>query len=221
MVSNLIVDLNLLGKTVLLVGGGKEAELKVRNLVDECGKLIVVSGNYSEPLKKLAEKKKARLYQADVSSYSDLIGRFKPDIIMATTDDRALNARLVKEAKKRKILSYSVDDPSINDFNMPAIARKGDLRIAFYTGGRSPLVSSILRKRVEELVTKTDLEQIKLQEYARQVAKKKIPDGEMRRRVLYSIARNPRIKKLLASGMIEEARAVAVGLVEKQGGKPG
>ncbi len=216
MISKLIVDLNLAGKTVLLVGGGKEAELKIRNLVDECGKLIIVSRSFSQALRRLANQKKAQLYEADVSARSDLIRRFKPDIIMATTADSALNALLVKEAKKMRILSYSVDDPLISDFSMPAIARKGDLRIAFYTGGKAPLVSSILRKRVERLVTKRDLEQIKLQEYARGIAKKKIPESKMRRRVLYSIIRSAKIKKLVDSDMIEEARAEAARLVEKR-----
>jgi precorrin-2 dehydrogenase/sirohydrochlorin ferrochelatase len=204
-ISRLIVDLNLSGKTVLLVGGGKEAELKVRNLVDECGKLIIVSRSISQALTRLSKRKKARLHKVDVSATRpDLVRRFKPDIIMAVTDDPALNALLVKEAKKIGILSYSVDDPSISDFSMPAIARRGDLRIAFYTGGKSPLVSSILRKRVERLITKRDLEQIKLQEYARGIAKKRIADGRTRRRVLYSLVRSKRIKELLDSGMIGE-----------------
>jgi len=213
------VELNLAGKTVLLVGGGKEAELKARNLVDGCGRLIIVSGSFSQALRRLAKKRKAQLY-VDVSTRSDLIRRFKPDIVMAVTDDPAVNARLVKEAKKMRILSYAVDDPSISDFRMPAIARKGDLRIAFYTGGKSPLVSSILRKRIERLITERDIEQIKLQEYARGIAKKRIPDGKTRRRVLYSLIRSPRIEKLLDSGMIGEAKAEAARLVEKRSGKP-
>jgi len=218
----LIIDLNLRGKTVLLVGGGQEAERKIRNLTDECATLIVVSRTLSESVKRLKRKSKnLRLYELEAQPGSGLVCRFRPDVLMAATDDRELNASLVREAREMRILSYAADDPSISDFKALAIARKGDLRIAFYTGGKSPAVSSMLRKRVERLVTKRDLRQIRLQEFARSIAKRKIPDSETRKRVLYSIMGSRRVRRLLDSERIEDARAIAVGLIERHGRKSG
>lgn len=213
----MIVDLNLQGKTVLVIGGGREAERKIRNLLDECGTLIIASKTFSDGIRKLVGKKRVRLCRVNAEGAPNLIQRFRPAVLFATTDDRELNASLVLHGRRKGILSYCVDDPSSSDFNMPAITRKGGLVIAFYTGGKSPLVSSILRKRVERLVTKRDLEEIKLQDFMRRVAKREIPDAERRRRALYCIATSPGINSLLDSGKIKDARRAAIGLINGYG----
>jgi len=54
-----------------------------------------------------------------------------------------------EEARRRKILCNSVDDPPHCDFFYPAIVRRGDLQIAISTNGKSPALAQRLRQRLE------------------------------------------------------------------------
>ena len=87
----------------------------------------------------------------------------KPDIFLAVTNNSELNLELVKAAKIYGCMVYSVDNPALSDFILPAVAKVGDVKIAVSTGGKSPAMARVLRERIEKLVTPEDLLEIELQ----------------------------------------------------------
>lgn len=214
---DMLIDFKLTGKTVLIFGGGKTGEKKAKKFSQANSTVIVVSKDFTDGLKRLSQQGKLKLVEAkleiDSPSTASLIS--KSDLVIAATNDLTLNENFVNEARKRGILVCAVDMPSINDFNIPAIAHIGEIRIAISTGGKSPAMARILRKRVEEIITKEDVLQVELQHYARNLVKSHIPDEKARRDVLYKIIQNSSIKQLLKEGNLKEAEALAKQIVEK------
>ena len=58
---------------------------------------------------------------------------------------------------------YSVDNPALSDFILPAVAQVGDVKIAVSTSGKSPAMAKVLRERIEKMITPEDLLEIQLQ----------------------------------------------------------
>ena len=214
---DMLIDLKLAGKTVLIFGGGKIGEKKARKFLQANSMVVVVSKSFTDDLKRLGQQGKLKLVEAEVKvdspSITSLIS--KSDLVIAATDNPKLNEDIVKEARKRGVLVCAVDMPSINDFYLPAIAQIGEIQIAVSTGGKSPAMARILRKRVEELITKEDALQVELQHYARKLAKSHIPDEKARKSALYQIIQNSDVKRLLKEDNLKEAEALAKQIIEK------
>ena len=105
------------------------------------------------------------------------ISEIKPDIIITTTDNKNLNQKIIKTAKKRKIIVYSSDNPNGSDFsNLSVIDFDKTIQIAIFTGGQSPAMAKKIRIKTEKIlkkiITNQDINQIKVQNFARILGKK-------------------------------------------------
>ncbi len=69
---------------------------------------------------------------------------------------------------------YSVDNPALSDFILPAVAHIGDVKIAVSTSGKSPAMAKALRERIEKLIQPEDLLEIELQSHLRSILKEQI-----------------------------------------------
>ncbi len=68
------------------------------------------------------------------------------DIVMAATADNNLNEYIRNAAHKRKLLINVADKPELCDFYLGSIVKKGDLKIAISTNGKSPTVAKRLKE---------------------------------------------------------------------------
>ena len=89
---------------------------------------------------------------------------------------------------------------------MPVISRVGEFHIAISTGGKSPAMSSLLRRRIEGIISEEDILMVRLQSNARKLAKAHIPNQRLRKRALCTIMGDRRIKRLLKTGKYQEAK---------------
>jgi precorrin-2 dehydrogenase/sirohydrochlorin ferrochelatase len=214
---SLLIDLKVAGKTVLIVGGGNVGERKARKFLETNSKVTVVSKGFTDGLRQLGQRGKVKLIEVDIKAKSSsLIGSLisNSEVVIAATNDQKLNEEIAIEARKRKIIVCVVDKPSISDFYLPAITRFGKIRIAISTGGRSPAIARILRKRLEKVITRKDILQVELQHYARKLAKAHMLDKKTRRSLFYQIIHNSEIKRLLEEGNFEEAKDLAKQILE-------
>jgi len=213
----LLVDLNFNGKYIVIVGGGSESYRKTRSFVEAGSKILVVSKTFSRGIKELHAMGKLELLQAEVKDSEAFVKNLKPkpDLLVAVTNDQKLNAQLIKHAKSSGCMVYSIDNPAVSDFILPALAKVGEVRIAISTAGKSPAMARVLRQRIEKMVTQEDLLQIKLQTYARAVLKKRIVDQKFRKQILYKMLKNEEIKRFLKEGNFGEAQEIAVKILEK------
>jgi len=214
----LLIDLKLDGKTIMVVGGGAEGYRKIQSFVD-CGAAIwVVSREFSSGIQNLAEAKKVALVKTEIQDSKAFVDslRPKPDILLAVTDNSKLNLELVKAAKSLGCMVYSVDNPVVSDFMLPAVARVGEVKIAISTSGKSPTVAKVLRERIERMITPLDLLEIQLQSYVRGVLKERVSDPKARAKLSYEILNNDKIKQVLKRGKLCEAQEIAMKIIEKK-----
>ena len=139
------VCLKIAGRQCLVIGGGRVGERKVKGLLAHGALVRVISPELSEPLSALLRAGTidwlARLYQE-----GDLAGAF---LVIAATDDPAVQERVHAEAEARNILLNVADVPKWCNFILPATARRGDLAISVSTAGKSPALASTLRQALE------------------------------------------------------------------------
>jgi precorrin-2 dehydrogenase / sirohydrochlorin ferrochelatase len=214
----LFIDLKLDGKTVIVVGGGLEGYRKTQNFVDSGAKIWVISKQFSTGIQKLNEAKKVALIKTEIQDAKAFVDSLnpKPDVLLAVTDNPKLNSELVRAAKSLGCMVYSVDNPVLSDFILPAVAKVGDVKIAVSTSGKSPAMARALRERIEKMITPEDLLEIQLQSYVRPILKVKVPDPKVRRKMLYEILNNDKIKQVLKEGKLCEAQEIAMKLVHKK-----
>jgi precorrin-2 dehydrogenase / sirohydrochlorin ferrochelatase len=214
----LLIDLKLGGKTVIVVGGGEEAYRKTQSFLDSGATIWVISKAFSAGIEKLSKEKKIILLKTEIkdgTSFIDCLNP-KPDVLLAATNDSKLNTKLVEAAKAWGCMVYSVDNPVLSDFILPAIAKIGDVKVAVSTGGKSPAMAHVLRERIEKIVTPEDLLEIELQAHIRGTLKTTVPDSKERSKLLYEILNNDNIKQALKQGKVQEAEKMALKLLEEK-----
>lgn len=213
----MIVDLNLQGKDIVVIGGGNEAQKRINSLLNQDCKITVVSDSVNSQIKSLASKKKLTLEKNKIQD-TKFLSKFKPDVIITTTNDSKVNSNIIKFAKKRKILIYSSDNPEESDFSNPAIIDfEKIIQIAIFTGGRSPAMSKKLKAKSEEifkkLITKEDISQIKIQKIARKLAKDQIPTQSERKEYIHTILADKDIDQLIKDGKLKKAEKRAITIL--------
>lgn len=69
------------------------------------------------------------------------------DLVIAATNNNVLNEEIKHDAHALKLLVNVADKPALCDFYLGSIVKKGDLKIAISTNGKSPTIA----KRLKEL----------------------------------------------------------------------
>jgi precorrin-2 dehydrogenase / sirohydrochlorin ferrochelatase len=216
----LIVDLNLDGKCVIVVGGGTEGVRKVRGLLGQNCKITVISNRLNRYLLNLSKGHKIQVVKAQLKD-ADILGNYKnPFLILAATNNKLLNRRIVDKGRQMGSFVYAADDPSYSDFSYTSIVNiEGVMQVAISTSGKSPIMARKVRIKAERIlrkvITGADIENTKLQEFARNAAKPKINTVGKRKEFLYSIIHDPTIQNLLKEKRFEDAKSTTLKLLEK------
>ena len=208
------MDLNLKGNLVIVVGGGAEGYKKVNSLLTQNCKILVISDKVNTQLSNYIKQKKISFKKTKLKDAS-FLSKYKPFLVMATTNDRELNRKIIQKAKKMKCYVYASDDPEVSDFAHPSVINIEDtVQIAISTGGRSPAMARKLKLQTEKIFKKTikkeDIYQIKLQQIARDSAKKIIPTQLERKKFLYSVLHDKTIKQLIKDEKLKKAQQRAM-----------
>ncbi|NYT22235.1 hypothetical protein H0A73_01335 [Alcaligenaceae bacterium] len=135
------------GRSVRLVGGGAVAERKARMLLESHARLRVGAPALTATLQAWADE--GRLTH-DAGEFQD---NWLDDVwlVIAATDDDAVNARVKQLADQRRILANVVDDPRHSSFQVPAVVDRSPILIAISSGGSAPVLARRLRERLESL----------------------------------------------------------------------
>jgi precorrin-2 dehydrogenase/sirohydrochlorin ferrochelatase len=140
------IGLDISGRQCLVVGGGEVGERKAERLL-ECGARVTVVGRDLTPALAGLRKKGAIDHIPGDYEQKHLKGAF---LVIGATDDRSVNDRIFRDARKKGVLANIVDDPERCDFILPALCRQGELVITVATEGKSPALAKKLRQDLEK-----------------------------------------------------------------------
>jgi len=178
------IFLELDGRRVVLIGGGAVATRKAGALLAAGARLVVVAEQFDEALVALCQKGNAQLIK---SSYfkNYLVGA---SLVIAATNDPAINEQIYEDCQDLEILCNVVDDPELCDFFVPAVVKRGDLQIAIGTEGHCPAYAGYLRKKLEQIFTEKHGQFVTELETIRKDIIEDVPDTSDRRALLEQLS---------------------------------
>ena len=206
----LIVDLHLKGNLAIVVGSGNEGMKKVASLLTQDCRILVISNNSNAQIEKYVKQGKIEFKKTKLKNDS-FLSKYKPYLVMATTNDKVLNRKIVQKSRKMKSYAYASDDPEISDFAHPSVINIADtLQVAISTGGSSPAMARKIKIKTESFLKKNisgdDILQIKLQKFARLEAKQVLSTQLDRKKFLYAVMNDKQVKGLLKEGKYKIAQ---------------
>ncbi len=144
----LYVDMK--GKEVLIFGGGKIAKRRINTMYDFEASVTVVAPSVLPEIKELegvviVEKP----YTPGMIRKLGESG-IAPFIVLAATNDKAVNEEIYKESKALGIAVNNASNQKQCDFMFPAVIRKGDMVIGVTSGGRDHKGTAKMAKMLRE-----------------------------------------------------------------------
>jgi len=138
------INLNLAGRRVLLVGGGRIALRKAEQLLACGADLTVISPDVVDNFLDMGVTLIQRRYEpGDVSGFR---------LVVTATGNVDVDQLIFDECESLGIWVNSADDPERCTFTLPAVHRQGSVMVTVSTGGASPALSSYLRAQIAELI---------------------------------------------------------------------
>lgn len=140
------VNLRIRGQNVAIVGGGRIALRKCLSLLPLGARVTVIAPEMIAPLRELRDQGKI----------SHCNGSFVPDdldgafLVIAATNDPAVNRTVAAEAAARHLLVAVTDDREQGNVTTPAVLRRGALTIAVSTEGKSPALARTVRDELAQ-----------------------------------------------------------------------
>jgi precorrin-2 dehydrogenase/sirohydrochlorin ferrochelatase len=142
------IFLKLTGRPCIVIGAGALAESKIESLQAANARVSVIAPKANARIVAMAESGEIAWQQREYAA-GDLAGNF---LVIAATDNPAVNRAVFAEAEAAGILINAVDDPPFCDFYFPSVVRRGELQIAISTAGASPALAQRLRKEINALL---------------------------------------------------------------------
>ena len=139
----------------LIVGGGNVAYRKVMVMLDFGAKVTVVAEDICDELRKLtiddtANKENRITFIKRRFERKDCDGM---EMVIAATDDNALNHEIAEYCKAKGIMVNAVDQKADCSFIFPSYIKEKNLVAAFSSSGNSPVLTQYLKGKEQEILT--------------------------------------------------------------------
>jgi siroheme synthase-like protein len=143
------VFLKLEELSLLIIGGGNVALEKLNAVLNNSPKtkIKLVGVEISNAIKELAEFKTNLKLIERAYSVQDIA---EADIVIAAVNNLLTSEQIKKDSKENGKLVNVADKPGLCDFYLGSIVKKGSIKIAISTNGKSPTIA----KRLKEVINK-------------------------------------------------------------------
>jgi len=202
-------------RRVLVVGGGAVAARKIAALLGAGAEVEVVAAELGERVRAWCND--GRLHHRGTAFAPEHLDEVW--LVIAASDDTALNARVEAAAGARRVFCNVVDDAALSSFQVPAVIERGPLRIAVSSAGMAPVLARQIRGRIEAMLDDSLGALASLLGRWRLRIRQRLPALPARRRFLESLA-DGAVGRLLAQGQPGQAEAALAAALEGADPKP-
>lgn len=143
------ISLKLQQQLCLIVGGGHIAYRKAVLLVKAGAILHVIAPEIEADLLALLEQTQGQYF---AEAFQTPLNLRDYRLVIAATNDRAVNQQVFEVCEAEKVLVNSVDDPPHCRFMVPAIIDRSPLILSVASNGTSPVLSRQIRTQLETLI---------------------------------------------------------------------
>lgn len=136
---------------LLIVGGGKIGLEKLQTVLQNspATQVSLVAPEIGQPVRDLAAvhpgiRLLERPYHPNDLEYAD--------IVIVAVNDRSVSATVARDAREKGVLVNVADTPELCDFYLGSVVRKGHLKIAISTNGKSPTIAKRLKEEIGSMI---------------------------------------------------------------------
>ena len=188
-------------KPCLVVGGGDIAYRKIMLLLRANAKVVCVDKFACKNVHALADEGKIVLISRNFKT-SDIDSQ---SLIVSATNNKELNAEISQLANNANIPVNVIDSPDLCSFIMPSIIDRSPLVIAVSSGGKTPVLSRLIRAKLESTIPHAYGKLAELAGSFRDQVKEKFTNIEDRR-YFWEKTFSGIIAEKVFAGKIDEAR---------------
>lgn len=200
------IFMDVRGRPCLVVGGGEVAARKVQMLLRAEAAVTVVAPQLGDTLSTLQQEIEWIEAAFDPSHIQ------KPVMVYAATNDAAVNRQVSELAAERNLPVNVVDTPALGSFITPSIIDRSPVVAAISTGGASPVLTRLIRSRLESMIPAAYGHFATLAAKFREKVQEKIEPKN--RRLFWEKAFQGHIAELIFSGRDDEAEQALGEMVE-------
>ena len=143
------ISLKLQQQPCLIVGGGRIAYRKAVLLAKAGAILHVIAPEIESDLLTLVQQTQGQYVD---EAFQQQVNLRDYRLVIAATNDRAVNQQVYEVCEAEKVLVNSVDDPPHCRFMVPAIIDRSPLIISVASNGTSPVLSRQIRTQLETII---------------------------------------------------------------------
>lgn len=187
-------NLDIAQRKILIVGAGNVAKRRLKKILKSSKdiKINIVSPNFDREVKLIFERETNVKFFERKFRFSDLRNI---DIVIACTNDKALNQEISKICYEKKIFVNNASDQSLSTMHFTSnIKINKIIELNLNTGGQSPFLSKIMRILVEKVLKKP------LDKLIRSISYKGKIDNNREKELKSKINNSDIIKKVLKKG---------------------
>ncbi|SHE31863.1 precorrin-2 dehydrogenase / sirohydrochlorin ferrochelatase [Alkalibacter saccharofermentans DSM 14828] len=176
------VVLDLEGKKVGIIGGGKVALKKAEKLLG-CGAVLYVKAqDMHQGFSKLEEIYQENLFLIRGSYTLEILDGCM--LVFAATSNPELNEQIKRDCSSRNIFCNVVSDKDLSDFSNTAYFDRGKVQISVSTNGASPKIARDIKDYLEENFNpKWEADVIKYGRIRDFILKSKLKDAQKREKL--------------------------------------
>ncbi|MBC1997338.1 bifunctional precorrin-2 dehydrogenase/sirohydrochlorin ferrochelatase [Listeria marthii] len=145
------IMLDITGKKVVIIGGGKVALRKIAGLLDADADILVVGLNVLPEIKSLNVQVVEEAYRAE-----HLESAF---MIFICTDNPEVNQLVLRDRAPWQLVNDTTEQANSDFFNMATVT-KNELTVGISTGGGNPGYAKKVKREVSQLVANLETEEI-------------------------------------------------------------
>ena len=202
------IFIDLKQRSSVVIGGGDVAMRKVTMLLKAQANVVLVSPELCHDLQQLVDDKKL-VYINAYFSPEQLDGAV---IVIAATDDFAINKAVSMEAKQRNIPVNVVDAPALCTFTMASVVDRSPIVIAISSEGNAPVLARYIRTKIETMLPATYGRIATIAGEFREMVKAKFATTQERRIFWEGVLQGPVVERILA-GQESAARQLLTNLL--------
>ncbi|MEW5768819.1 MAG: siroheme synthase CysG [Pseudomonadota bacterium] len=210
------IFLDLRGRKGLVVGGGDTAARKASLMLNAGAWVTAVSPEpLSTAFNELAGTDRL-IHVREAFADKHLDGM---DVVFAASEDEVLDKAVHDAARARHLPVNVVDKPEVCSFIMPSIIDRSPVMVAVSSGGEAPVLSRLLRARLETLIPAGYGRLAALAGRFKQAVRKRFTTTAERRKFWEKAFLSP-IAEMVFSGREQEAEASLQAMLNAQADAP-
>jgi uncharacterized protein len=136
---------------LLIIGGGNIALEKLTAVLQNspATPIHLISLTISDKIQELSKEYPNLSLQQKAYHSSDLDSA---DIVIAAVNDITTSEQISKDCRQKNKLVNVADKPELCDFYLSSIVKKGNIKIAISTNGKSPTIAKRLKQVINEMI---------------------------------------------------------------------